>query len=72
MRRTMMSMASTLQVGQTLVGRTGIYYHLQKILYERKLKDNRNEEIIRRLWLAQYEVLNLQSVWMIELFFNRL
>jgi hypothetical protein len=45
-------MASSLQVGQTLVGRTGISYHLQKVLYERIDKGTENEGVVHRLWLA--------------------
>ena len=69
MRRTVVRMASSLQVGQTLVGRTGIHYHLQKILYERKVKDTGNEKVMYRLWLALCDLPNLQSVLMIEFFF---
>lgn len=50
MRRAMVRMASTLSAGQTLVGRTGTSYRLQKILYERE----ENQEIKHRLWLALY------------------
>ena len=55
MRQIAVRMASSLQIGQILVGRTGIPYHLQKVLYERKEKNVKNEEVIRRLWLALYE-----------------
>jgi len=34
---------------------TRIPYHLQKVLYEWKEKDAKNEEVIHRLWLALYE-----------------
>ena len=61
MRRTALRMASSLQVGQTLVGQTGIPYHLQKVLYERKEKDTKNEEVVHRLWLALYEPATSQS-----------
>jgi len=47
-------MGSSLQVGQTLVGRTGVSYCLQKVLYERKEQGTKNEDIMRRLWLAEY------------------
>ena len=62
MRRTIVKMASSLQVGQILVGRTGIHYHLQKIIYERKLKDTGNEEVMyRRIWLALCDLSNLSA-----------
>ena len=52
-------MAPLLQLNQTLIGRTGTSYHLQKILYERKRNEEfqkraANEEGMRRLWLALY------------------
>ena len=53
-------MGSFLQAGQTLLGRTGITYRLQKVLYERKEKGTKNEDVIRRLWLAQYASPTLQ------------
>ena len=68
MRRTVVRMGSSLQVGQTLVGRTGITYRLQKVLYERKEKGTKNEDVMRRLWLAQYASPTLQlSCWAVLL-----
>ena len=60
MRQTVARMGSSLQAGQTLVGRTGITYRLQKVLYERKEKGIKSEDVMRRLWLAQYASSTLQ------------
>lgn len=49
----MARMGSSLQVGQILIGRTGVSYCLQKVLYERIEQGTKNKDIMRRLWLAQ-------------------
>ena len=68
MRGTVARMGSSLQVGQTLVGRTGVSYRLQKVLYERKEQGTKNEDIMRRLWLAQYAFSTFQlSCWAVLL-----
>lgn len=64
MRRTLARKAS-LHVGQTLVGRTGTPYHIQKILYERKHENPVKDADIRRLWLATYDPSELQ-VWSVS------
>lgn len=48
-------MSSSLHVGQTLVGRSGIPYHLQKVLYERKGRGVKNENPTHRIWFAVYK-----------------
>jgi serine/threonine protein kinase len=58
MRHTISRMASSLQIGQTLLGRTGVPYHLREVLYERK----GSEGIMHKLWLALYGPSNLTSI----------
>lgn len=50
MRRTIPGMAPSLQIGQTLLGRSGVPYHLREVLYERK----ENKDVVHRLWVAWY------------------
>lgn len=57
-------MASSLQLGQTLVGRTGISYHLQKVLYERGTE---SEGGMHRLWLALCVSSDLQVLRVFEI-----
>src|SRR5271156_4637586 len=58
MRHTISRMASSLQIGQTLLGRTGVPYHLREVLYERK----GSEGIMHKLWLALYGPSNLTII----------
>ncbi|KAI9723205.1 MAG: hypothetical protein M1828_004308 [Chrysothrix sp. TS-e1954] len=46
-------MASALQLGSRLVGRTGVRYQLRKVIYERTEQRSKGaEKLISRLWLA--------------------
>ena len=53
MRTTHMKMAASLRTGQTLVGRTGLSYNLQRILYERQDDASKMQDTARRIWFAQ-------------------
>lgn len=67
MQRTLLRMTSSLQEGQTLVGRTGISYWLQKVIYERKRKETEYREVMHSVWLARYDLSDLQPLLLVAL-----